>query len=120
MGGSLSADGTQLVHGLANDVHDPSQYFAAHEHGNGTGVLHCLTAGEAIGGVHRDAANGVLTEVLGDLDNQVVFLVVDEGVGQGEGREDVGELSGGKLHIDDGTCDLYDLASVVRHVCVLL
>ena len=53
-------------------------------HGDGlAGVLHGHAAGEAVGGVHRDAADDILTKVLGDLEGEVVrLLVVDEGVGR--------------------------------------
>ena len=43
-------------------------------------------AHEAVGRVHRDAADGVLAEVLRDLDDQVVRLVVDRRVGDAAAR----------------------------------
>ncbi len=79
----LRANGTQLIDRLADHVHDATEDFGSDGNCDGlSGVLHSLTAGQAVGGVHRDAANGVLTQVLRNLNNKVVFLVVDERVAQ--------------------------------------
>ena len=50
----------------------PSTLPLAHRHRNGlAGVGDSLTTGETVGGVHGDAANGVLTQVLGDLNHRL-------------------------------------------------
>ena len=44
------------------------------------GVAHFHPADEAVGGVHRDGADGVLAEVLRDLEREVVLGARDAGV----------------------------------------
>ena len=57
------------------------------------GVLHRLTADETVGRVHRDAPHGVLAEVLGDFDREVVGAAVDRLVGEQQGRVNLGQLA---------------------------
>ena len=80
--GGLRVDGTQLVHGLADHIDDPTQNFASHRYRDGlAGVLDSQAARESIRCVHRDAADGVFPEVHRNFNNQVVFLIIDEGMG---------------------------------------
>ena len=107
----VGLDGAELVDRLADHVHDAAEYVLADRHHDGRArVLHRGTAAEAVGGVHGDGADRVLTEVLGDLEDQVVFGIADEAVRQSERRVDGGELAGGELHVDDGAHDLDDFA----------
>src|SRR3546814_6196772 len=43
-----------------------------------TGVGHRLAAGEAVGRVHRDGADGVFAEMLGDLEDEAVAVRSEE------------------------------------------
>ena len=67
---------------------------------------------EPLGGVHGDAANGVLTQVLRDLHHQVPLLIVDRLVGDLDGVVDRRQGAVGKLHVDHGPQDLSNLAHV--------
>ena len=97
-----------------NDCQGLEEAFAAHGHRDGfAGVLDRQAPRESIRCVHRDAADGVFTEVHRNFNDQVVFLVVDEGVAHGESGVDVRELSGWKFHIHYGSSDLDDLAGNV-------
>ena len=60
--------------------------------------------------VHRDGADGVLAEVLRDLEREVVLAGRDARVGQLERVQDLGELPVLELDVHDGPDDLHDLA----------
>ncbi len=66
-----------------------------------------LAAGQAVGRVHRDRADDVLAEVLGDLEHQAVAVVV--GLERGEDRRQLA-FEG---DVDDGADDLADAADEV-------
>src|SRR5256886_16078287 len=58
----------ELVPRLADDVQDPAEHFFPHRHRDGRArALHRHAADEAVGRVHRDAAGGVLAEVLREI-----------------------------------------------------
>ena len=68
----LGVDRAALVDRLADDVQDAAQHLAADRHQDRrAGVLDRHAAHQAVGRVHRDAADGVLAQVLRDLDDQV-------------------------------------------------
>ena len=113
-GGVRRIDGAQLVDGLADDIHDSAENVGAYRNRDGApGVLDGQAAGESIRSVHRDTADRVFTEVHRNLNDQVVFLVADEGIAHGESGVDVREFSGWKFHIHYGARDLDDLSGVV-------
>src|SRR5690606_27458505 len=96
------------------DVQDAAQGGLAHRHHDRrAGVEDVLTAGDALGAVHGDAAHRVLAEVLGDLDGEVVRLARDGRVRHLQGGVDLGQIAGGELDVDDGTQHLGDLAGGV-------
>jgi hypothetical protein len=105
--------GAELVHRVADDVEDAAEHLLADGHRDGrAGVLDVLPAAEAVGRVHRDGPHHVAAEVGGHFEHQVVGTIVDSGVRQLERVEDVGDAPGGKLHVDDGSHHLGDLAHV--------
>lgn len=57
----LSGDGTPLVNGLANDVHDPAQGLWAHwDSDGGTSVQNLLSTNQALSTVHGNGTHCVL------------------------------------------------------------
>ena len=70
----------------------PSTSLADRHHDGRAGVLDRHAAHQTVGGVHGDAADGVLAQVLRDLDDQVVGLVVDGRVGDRERGVDLGQV----------------------------
>jgi hypothetical protein len=103
----LGGEGRAVVDGDADHVEDAPQDLLAHRHLDGlAGVLHQRAAHQPVGGVHGDAADGALAQVLGHLDDQVVGAAVDGGVGHGQGREDLGEAAAPELDVDDRADDL--------------
>ena len=67
---ALGLDRPALVHRLTDHVDDTAEQFLAHrDRDRLPGVGHALAAHQTFGGVHRDGAHGVLTQVLGDLEN---------------------------------------------------
>mmetsp|Transcript_54995 Transcript_54995/g.130537 ORF Transcript_54995/g.130537 Transcript_54995/m.130537 type:complete len:367 (-) Transcript_54995:97-1197(-) len=100
-----AADGAALVDGLADDVDDaPEELGAGRHHDGGAHVDHLLPAGEALRGVHGNAAHGVLAEMLGNLEHDPDGVILDL-----ERVEDGGELVR-ELHVNDGADNLLDLA----------
>ncbi len=63
-----------------------------------------------VGGVHGDAADVALAQVLSHLDDQVARLVADRRVGDAKGGVDLGKAAGAELDVDDGPDDLNDSA----------
>lgn len=57
----LGCDGTPLVNGLANDVHDPAQGLRAHwDSDGGASVQNLLSTNQALSTVHGDGTHCVL------------------------------------------------------------
>ena len=73
----LGIDRPALVDRLADHIQDPAERLAADRHRDRlAGVDHLLAAGEAIGAVHGDRAHGRFAEMLGDLEDQLVAVIV--------------------------------------------
>jgi len=72
----------QTIHGTSHDVQNPAQAFLADgHHDRGPGILRGHAPDQTIGNIHSNTAHDVVTQMLGDLDDQVVFLVINSGVG---------------------------------------
>ena len=98
-----------VVHGFADDVQDAAEAGIAHGHRDRRSrVLHLHAAHETVRGVHGDRANRAFAEVLGDLEHQVVLVRAERGIGHAKRAEQLGQLSGRKLDVDDGADDLGD------------
>ena len=116
-GGELNAlDGTTLVNGLANDVHDAAESRGADgDTDGGTGVDDLLATDKTLGTVHGNGADRVLTEVGSDLEDETTTVEVDDLERVEDGRE-VFTL---ELDVDDGTNDgLYVASGAGRFGCV--
>ena len=102
--------GALLVDGVPDDVHDPAKRRIAHRHRDRTvGVGDLLTADETLRRVHRDAAHGILAEVLGDLEHEGLAVVVG-----GERVQNLGQFIV-ELHVADGADHLGDFAFCICH-----
>ena len=67
----VSLDGSLLVDRLADDVKDASKSSGTHgDHDRGSGVADFLSSDKALGGLHGNSADSVLSEMLSDLQNQ--------------------------------------------------
>ena len=107
----LGVDRAAVVDRVTDDVQDAPQALGPDGHRDGgAGVAHFHAADEAVGGVHRDGADGVLAEVQRDLEGQVVLGGRDAGVRHLEGVQDLRELAPLELDVHDGPDDLDDLA----------
>ena len=107
-GGHVAADRAALVDRLADDVHDAAERLRADGHADlRAGGAHDLAAGQAVGRVHRDRADNVLAEVLGDLEDQAVAAIV--GLERCEDRRKLAL----ERDVDDGADDLRDAADEV-------
>ena len=95
-------DGTTLVNGLANDVHDTAEGGSTDGDTDGsTGVNDLLATDETLGTVHSNGTDGVLAEVSSDLEDETTTVEVLDL----KGIENGGKVFRLKLHVDDGTND---------------
>ena len=119
-GGSLAVDrasclrlhGPEAVDRTSDDVEDPAQAFRPHRHADrSAGVLRLHPADQAVGDVHGDAADDVVAQMLGDLHDQVVLRVVDGGIGDGEGVQDLGSCPSSNSTSTTGpmTCTIFPM-----------
>ena len=70
-------DGTTLVNGLSNDVHDaPKRGAADWNHDGCAGVDHLLATNETFGTIHSNGPNAVLTEMRSHLEDQATATKV--------------------------------------------
>jgi len=98
-------DGATLIDGLSDDVHDAAQ--AALSDWDADGLLcvdHALTSYKTFCGIHGNGADCVLSQVLGDFEDETDLVALDL-----EGVEDGGQVAV-ELHVNDGTDDLSHLA----------
>ena len=107
----LGVDRARFVHRLADDVQDAAERFRADRHLNRrAGVRHFDAADQAFGRVHRDGAHDRLTEVLRDLEHEVVLLAGDVRIRDRERVQNLGQLARRELDVHDRSDDLRDLA----------
>merc|ERR1711910_247385 len=113
--GSLSVDGLTLVGGdgaplvnrVANNVDDATKGLLAHRDGDGqTLVLNNITPDKTLGTVHGNGPDGVLSQMLGNLKDELGLPADD-----GEGIEDLWEAFI-ELDVHDGTNDGDNLSLV--------
>lgn len=94
-------NGSSLVNGVTNHVHNPAQSLGADGNTDGgSSVDNLLTADKSFGGVHGDGPHSGVSEMLGDFEDKSVLNTLDF-----KGVEDGGDLSF-ELHVDDGADDL--------------
>ena len=107
-GGELDAlDGTTLVNGLANDVHDTAEGGSTDgDTDGGTRVNDLLATDETLGTVHGNGADRVLTEVSSDLEDETTTVEVLDLKSIENGRK----VLSLELDIDDGTNDCFDVS----------
>jgi peptide chain release factor 1 len=105
--GMLGLDGTTLVNGVTSDVHDTAKSLRADGDGDGSTSVDSLSASdETLGTVHGNAADDTLSEMLRNLEDELLTVVLSL-----EGVENGRELGSIELDIDDGTDDLVNLTS---------
>jgi hypothetical protein len=105
---NTTANRTLLIYGLANNVKNAAEGSGADgNHDRSTSVTDSLSTDQALGGFHGNCADGVLSEMLGDLENDTRR---SGGNCDFKGVQDWGKRSI-ELHVDDGTNDLGDVSS---------
>jgi len=106
-GGLLGVYGTTLIDRLTDDVDDTAQALGTDGDGDGgTGILDSLATDQTLGTVHGNGTDGVLSQVLGDLEDQAAVQALDL-----KSVENGGELALVELNVDDGTNDGANLTS---------
>ena len=70
----LGLDGTSLIDGLTNDVDDSAKSGGTDGDSDGSSsVVDSLSSDKSLGGVHGDGSDGVLSQMLGDLEDESVL-----------------------------------------------
>jgi len=70
----VGLDWASLIDGLTNDVDDSAEGGGADwDHNGVTGVQNGLASNDSLGGVHSNGSDGVLSHMLGDLEDQSVL-----------------------------------------------
>ncbi len=101
-----------LVGGVAQDVEDAAQHAFAHGDGNGgAGVVDFVAALEAFRERHGHGANPAFAQMLLDFEGEPGRLA-SQGVVNGEGVEERGQVAVGEFDIDDRPDDLNDFTDV--------
>ena len=112
--GQRSVISTCLAGSPVEDLTDDVEHLALGDVAHGhrdlvAGVADFLTADHAVGRLQRDGANEVVTEVLSDLEGDLVRLAVDRDGGL-QRVVDVGNRVVGELDVNDRTRDACDAA----------
>jgi len=99
-------DGTPLVNGLADDVHDATQGTLSDRNPDGsTSIDNLLSTDETLGTIHSNGSDRVLTQVSGNFEDQTTTMEVLDF----ESVEDRWQVLGLELNIHDGTDDRLDM-----------
>jgi len=103
-------DRAGFVHRLADHVHDAAQRRFADRHLDRLArIVHFLTAGKALGGVHGDGAHRVFTQMLRHFEHQPGTVII--GLQRvHDGRQVIVEFD-----VHDGANHLTDLADNIAH-----
>jgi hypothetical protein len=102
-------DGSSLVDGLTNDVHDSTQGGGTDgDLDRRTSVNDFLSSDKTIGTVHGNGSDSVLSEMLSDLEHKSSLSIGLAGELDLESVQDRGEVVRVEVDIDDGTNDRLD------------
>jgi len=99
-------DGTPLVNGLTDDVHDTTQGALSDRNPDGsTSIDNLLSTDETLGTIHSNGSDRVLTKVSSNFEDEATTVEVLDL----ESVEDGWQVLGLELNIHDGTDDRFDL-----------
>ena len=118
----LGFNRAQLVDGLSQDIEDPAQGFRSHRDADGSAQIEGLHAPHhSIGGLHGDAFDHSLSQVMGHFQGDVDGHRRVEPVGRDtDGMVDGRNVTGLELHVDDRTLNLQDLTHLLWHILSLV
>ena len=105
-----------VINGLTQQIKDPAQASLAYRHGNGgAGIGDLCAALQAVGGGHGNAADNVVTNVLGNLRNDGLVSI-----GNFDGVQQTGQLILLEANIQNRAHDLDHSSFVFGHGIQLL
>jgi hypothetical protein len=89
--------------------------FADGHLNRGAGIFDRHAADQTVGNIHGDGAHHVVAQMLGHLDDQVVFFVVDGRVGNQKRGKNRRQLALFKLNVNDRpqTCVILPMFSAI-------
>jgi hypothetical protein len=105
---SNTLDGTTLVNGFTNHIHDAAKSVTANRNLNGgSGVDDLMTPNKTFGTIHSNGTDRVLAQVGGDFKDEAAAMVVLDF----EGIKNWRQVIGFKLDIDDSTNNCLDMTN---------
>ncbi len=111
--GFLGVDRTLFIYGLPDDVENASQrFFSDRYRDTRAGVHRVRAANQALRGVHRNATDGIFTQVLRHFDNEIPLHVADRGIADLERIVNWRQRAVGKFDVDDRSQNLGDLPHI--------
>ncbi len=82
---SLCRNRSETIHGPAHHVQNPSQAFLPDRHHNGRAhIFGFHPPDQTIGNIHGDAPDYIIAQMLGHLNDEVVRLIINRRVGDGD------------------------------------
>jgi len=113
----LGVDRSQAIHRTTDDVQNSAETFFADRNGNRcAGILGVHPAHKTVGDIHGDATDNVVTQMLRDFNNQVIFLIVDRGVGNQKRIQNAGQFPFFESHVNNGTNNLNNLSDIHNYL----
>ena len=105
----LAFDRRLVVYRLTEKVEDTAEVLVTDRNGDRAAGIGCLHAAhQAVGGLHRDAAHGILTDMLRNLDRDDMAVVVDR-----DGVQQLGQRVSGKFNVKHRSGDLDNGADIL-------
>ncbi len=106
----------ESINRITQHVHDPTQRLATHGHRDGTTRIPDFQAAhQSVRGGHRHGPRPVLSQMLGNLHGQFHATVLAV-AGNLERVINIGQMTGGKLHVHHGPDDLNDFSCFRAHL----
>ncbi|OPY78345.1 MAG: hypothetical protein A4E64_00872 [Syntrophorhabdus sp. PtaU1.Bin058] len=109
--GHLCFDVRPVVNGIADDVEHPAEDLVPHGDGDLRPFIYCILAPfQSVGGVHCNAADSAVADMLGHFKDKVLVLIVDGRVRHKYCSVYWWKVIGWKPEIHDRPDDLYNLS----------
>ena len=105
----LALDRRLVIHRLAEQVENTAQIVVADRNRDrSTGINGLHAAHQTVRGLHRDAAHGILTDVLRNFDRDHTAVVVDR-----DGAQQLGQCIGSKFNVQHRSDNLDNGANIL-------
>ena len=109
----ITGNRPHFIYRLPNNIDNTSQCRMAYRHGNLlAGIEDFLSPDQTIRRIHGDGPNGVFTQMLGNLNDQIPFLIIDGRIGNFKSRINLRKISFLELYVNNWANDLRNLSFI--------